>query len=785
MGGTEREFGAGSMHARLAAAAVPLAAIIFLLAYLYGRPLLYGGGFIPPAMNTSLTFSFFCVGLLAIIGRHRGAVADAGENHHTSKWFLCVFLLLTAGLVTAGAYYYRSYERHYRAEVERQLSAIANLKVSELGHWRQERIGDATVFLGNNIFAELVQRCTETPSDPLACARIRLWLGQVKKAYQQYDRVFLLGLDAIEIASDPALPEPVTSSLKSALSRSLHARQVTFLDFYRDGPNLPIHLSILVPIYAPQEPNRQLGVLVLRIDPFLQLYSIIKQWPTASRTAETLLVRRDGNDVLFLCELRFRGDAALFFRLPLTNTRTPAVMAALGHEGSFEGLDYRGVAVLSELRAVPGSPWALVARMDTAEVYAPLTERLWQMVFFIAVLLFGVGATLGLVWRQQTFRLYREKLDAANALRESETRYQTLMEHAPVAVFIDRQDRIVEANQACLQLFGARDKEQLIGKSPFDLLPPNTRDTIRERVHAWRESGEDASHFEETIVRLDGAAVDVDISAAPILDRGVSAIHVALRDITKRKQTERALLASENELRQRNDELTRFTYTVSHDLKSPLVTIQTFLGYLEQDLAKKDSPAVEKDFGFIRTAGQKMSRLLGELLALSRVGRIKNPPKDVPLKSIVEEALALVAGRIAQRKVRIELTQEPIILCGDRARLVEVFQNLVDNAVKFMAEQPSPLVEIGVEDGDNKEGTVLFVRDNGIGIDSRHVSKLFGLFEKLDPKSEGTGIGLALVRRIVEVHGGRIWVESGGLGHGACFRFTLPGTRRHTEKETQ
>ncbi len=253
-------------------------------------------------------------------------------------------------------------------------------------------------------------------------------------------------------------------------------------------------------------------------------------------------------------------------------------------------------------------------------------------------------------------------------------------------------------------------------------------------------------------------------------------------DITERRRAEEALCESERVLREnesalkeRNEELIRFTYAVSHDLKSPLVTIQTFLGYLEQDIRKPDAARMEKDLGYIRTAADKMGRLLDELLELSRVGRKMNPPVEVPLQAIVKEALDLVAGRIAERGVQVEVTEEPVVLYGDRPRLVEVFQNLVDNAVKFMGDQPAPRVEIGVEQAG--EEMVLFVRDNGIGIDPRYQPKLFGLFEKLDPGTEGTGIGLALVKRIVEVHGGRIWVESEGLGKGTTFRFTLAKTQ--------
>jgi signal transduction histidine kinase len=147
---------------------------------------------------------------------------------------------------------------------------------------------------------------------------------------------------------------------------------------------------------------------------------------------------------------------------------------------------------------------------------------------------------------------------------------------------------------------------------------------------------------------------------------------------------------------------------------------------------------------------------------------------DVPLQEIVREARRLVAGQIAERGVRVEVTSEPIVLHGDRPRLVEVFQNLLDNAVKFLGDQPEPRIEIGaVQEGGE---VVLFVRDNGKGIDPRHRSKLFGLFEKLDPRTPGSGIGLAMVRRIVEAHGGTIQAQSDGPGKGSTFRFTLAKT---------
>jgi len=164
------------------------------------------------------------------------------------------------------------------------------------------------------------------------------------------------------------------------------------------------------------------------------------------------------------------------------------------------------------------------------------------------------------------------------------------------------------------------------------------------------------------------------------------------------------------------------------------------------------------------------------LLELSRVGRIMNEPEEVPLEEIARAAASLVQGRLMARGVRVKIAPRLPHVFGDRARLLEVVQNLVDNAVKFMGDQPDPLIEIGVR-YDNAQ-PVFFVKDNGIGIDPRYHDKIFGLFDKLDPKSEGTGVGLALVKRIITVHGGRVWIESAGLGTGTAFCFTLPEVAR-------
>lgn len=243
-------------------------------------------------------------------------------------------------------------------------------------------------------------------------------------------------------------------------------------------------------------------------------------------------------------------------------------------------------------------------------------------------------------------------------------------------------------------------------------------------------------------------------------------------DISERKHSEQQRDELIAELEAKNAEMERFTYTVSHDLKSPLITIRGFLGMLQKDIATGKSERVSSDIARIHDASEKMQQLLDELLELSRIGRLSNMLQRASLAELAAEAIELNSGRISARGVQVHVAPDTPMLYGDRPRLREVVQNLIDNAVKFMGDQPTPRLDIG---GSVQDGMVLcYVRDNGIGIDPRYHHKIFGLFERLGNDVDGTGIGLALVKRIVEVHGGRIWVESEGHGRGSTFWFQIP-----------
>jgi PAS domain S-box-containing protein len=239
----------------------------------------------------------------------------------------------------------------------------------------------------------------------------------------------------------------------------------------------------------------------------------------------------------------------------------------------------------------------------------------------------------------------------------------------------------------------------------------------------------------------------------------------SFRDITERKQ-------AEAELQKKNAEIEQFIYIVSHDLRSPLVTVKTFLGFLESDIAGSNQARISQDLLFIHSAANKMKLLLDELLEMSRIGRVETTPVRVSLIEVMQEALGALAGVIYELNAEIHLPDTNLMLFGDRPRFCQIWQNLIENAIKYSREDTIPRIELGVQQMNGE--TVFFVKDSGIGIDPNYHSKIFGIFEKLDHKSSGAGLGLSMVQRIVEKCGGRIWVESEGVDKGSCFLFTLP-----------
>ncbi len=368
-----------------------------------------------------------------------------------------------------------------------------------------------------------------------------------------------------------------------------------------------------------------------------------------------------------------------------------------------------------------------------------------------------------------------KRKQAETALRLSEAFLDSIIEQSPFSMWIaDINGTMVRQNAANRKLFGITNDDEVVGQ--YNLFQDNILNelgifpTLKEVFTKGLTVNFVLDYDITKLTNINisnGTNRTLDVTISPIKGPDGSVSHAIIQhnDITEREN----LIT---ELEKKNTELERFTYTVSHDLKSPLITIRDFLNMLEYDMQDNNEKQLRDDIRRIDEAAIKMSRLLDELLELSRVGRIINPPTVFAIDEVAREAAELVSGRIREASATVQITDNLPQVNADRNRIVEVFQNLIDNAVKFASAENEPTIEIGCT--VNKDTATIYVRDNGKGIAKEYQEKVFGLFNRLDNAIDGTGIGLTMVKRVIEHHNGRIWVESDGLGKGSTFYFTLP-----------
>jgi PAS domain S-box-containing protein len=712
---------------------------------------------------------------------------------------LLIFALLTAGIITAGSLYYRNYERNYRAQAAGQLTAIADLKVAQIVQWRRERLLDAHWILASPYAA---RRALDVLARPDSATTRRMFTGWLAPLMTNdlYARALLLDGQLQVRAVEPAgASSAVSETTRAAAQQALRTRQVMVVDLGRSADEADVHLDLLVPVVvrregardnvpaagsAPLAADRGAAVLLLQVDAHDFLYPFLQRWPTPSATAETLLVRREGNEAVYLNKLRFQTNTALTLRLPLGRTNCPAVMAILGTEGVVEGEDYRNARVLAALRAVPDSPWFLVARQDAAEVFAPLRERLWLLVFLVGALLLGTGAGTGLLWRQQGLRFYREQAQAAAALRQSERLQRTILDNIPDPAWMkDLEGRFVEVNQAWCR-FAGWTRQEAVGRSDVELFPAAAAARFREQDLALVQTGQPC-HWEESVPDGSGNVRHFETFKVPASDAGGQAyatIGIA-RDITQRRQAEAEIRQLNQTLEQRvaertaqllaaNKELESFSYSVSHDLRAPLRHVQGYVNLLAREAEGQLSAEARRFLKTIADASQDMGVLIDNLLSFSRMSRAELSTARVPLDELVRQTLRDLEPDTRARNIVWQIPALPAVQ-ADPALLKLVLVNLLGNAVKFTRARDPARIEIGCAGREGAQ-VILFVRDNGVGFDPRYASKLFGVFQRLHraDEFEGTGIGLANVQRIVARHGGRAWAE-GQLGAGATFYLTL------------
>jgi PAS domain S-box-containing protein len=383
--------------------------------------------------------------------------------------------------------------------------------------------------------------------------------------------------------------------------------------------------------------------------------------------------------------------------------------------------------------------------------------------------------------RQAEFRIQRKH--AEDALLTSEERYRSLVELSPDALFVQSDDKIIFINSAGVKLFGVSSPEELIGKSADKLFSATQWKQVQKRLAKMKATGKPAPFAEQQVVRLDGSVLTVELAAAPLMFEGKAAAQVIVHDVTERRKADEEIRRLNIELEGRvkertaeledaNKELEAFSYSVSHDLRAPLRHIE---GFVEILLASTNQSLNKESGEHLRTiaeAAKKMGALIDDLLTFSRTARAELHKTSLSLDDLVRTTIREAEREIGERKVEWKIQRLPEVE-ADPALLRQVMFNLISNALKYTRTRPAARIRISAEESATEH--IIHVSDNGVGFDPRYAHKLFGVFQRLHRAAdfEGTGVGLANVRRIIARHGGHCWAE-GKLDAGATFCFTLP-----------
>jgi two-component system, cell cycle sensor histidine kinase and response regulator CckA len=456
------------------------------------------------------------------------------------------FITLAAtvlALIGGGYAYYRSEEARIGREAYGELHAIATLKVGEIELWREERRFDAGKLQGNPFVADAVAAFLEAPDDGDLAARLRAVLGLEARG-RAYEDALLIGTDGRILLAARERPDPVNGELTKAVAAARAKRAPVITDLYR-CPRGNVHADVVAPVLGAD--GRPIAAIVLQADAATLLFPLIRSWPIPSRSAETLLVRREGDEVVFLNELRHRRNAALAMRIPLTRTETPAVRAVLGGRGEFRGMDYRGVEVLADLLPIEGSDWSIVAKIDADEILAEVRYRAGMIAVFVALGILFAAAAAVIAHRRRQAGHFRDLYAAERKLREAEEELRTTFYSIGDAVLsTDAEGRVRQMNPVAAKLTGWIEAEAR-GRplaEVFRIVNEETRAAVDDPVARVLREGQIVGLANHTVlVAKDGGERPIADSGAPIRDERGEIVGVVLvfRDQTEERAAQAAL----------------------------------------------------------------------------------------------------------------------------------------------------------------------------------------------------------------------------------------------------
>jgi len=465
------------------------------------------------------------------------------------RLLLVVCLATVFLIVILGGLYIQSEMKASRQMVRDDLATIADLKVGQIVNWYRERSEDAEVFANTPVLMDQARQSLSDPPSSRAKQDFQTWMAVVQKQYG-YARVVLYNAQGMPVLTAPEQLGVAEMRRDQSFQAALHSKGVMKEDLHRD-PRIPeqnIRLGFWIPIGVSPEPGRPAeGALLLEWNPYEFLYPLIQSWPVPNATAETLLVRTEGNDVVYLNELRYRKNTALNFRRPLTpELARYAAQAIQGQKVFIAGEDYRHVPVLAAIRHIPGTPWFILVKVDQKEVFTRLRERALATTMLFGSL--GLTIMLGawILWHRRSFTLLERQLAV-------EQRFRTLFETANDAILLMERDAFSECNSRTLEMFGCGSKADLLSHTPMDFSPARQPDGRDSREKGWeyinRALGGRPQRFYWQHHRKDGTPFDAEVSLNRLELQGKTCLQAIVRDISERKQAEADLRESEARFR--------------------------------------------------------------------------------------------------------------------------------------------------------------------------------------------------------------------------------------------
>jgi two-component system, cell cycle sensor histidine kinase and response regulator CckA len=470
------------------------------------------------------------------------------------RWLIGVVAIICLMLIIAGAWFYSQQRNQARQLAEEQLLTIARFKASEISQWRAERLRNAVVLAKNPFFLEAAQAWIKSP-DPKNSQKILDHFRAIQSQYSCLNVLLTSPEGKILLALEGLPRNTLVESAVNSLTEALRDKRVVMTDLLPATEYLPIRLNTIAPlIISPSDGAVPFGALVLVSNVQDYLYPLIQSWPISSISAESLLVRRDSDSILFLNELRHRKETALKLRVPLTRKNVPAVMAVLGGQSIVEGFDYRGVKVFAALQPVEGTDWYLVAKTDESEALAAWHYRSLLIIGLIISFFLAAMAIVWAVWQRRMKASYRLRLESEKAQRATELKYGIMLMCIGDGVIVaDAQGIVTLMNPVAEELTGWTNIEAQ-GKPVeviFDICNENTRQKVENPIRKVIECGRTVGLANHTIlISRSGDEHPIMDSSAPIRETDGALIGIVLvfRDQTEERKAQRLLQTERDNL---------------------------------------------------------------------------------------------------------------------------------------------------------------------------------------------------------------------------------------------